>query len=172
MVMILEHFYGADRKLQRPMYDLRRKQFSEFSSEEQMVFWQFDPLCEHFGVFDGETPLGFVSVGDYTQYPDVHHQFGLDKLIEGYSPSLRIKGVHRLASTGNPTALKILLMIAQEETKKNCDFFFGYTAPSKNMPNDTSRQILGEKYCSLSGAQPLGTRTHQGVEQHFFGKWM
>ena len=170
--MQIKHFYGADRELQKYMYDLRRKQFSDFSPEEQMVYWQFDPLCEHFGVFNNKTPLCFVSVGDYNQYPDIHQQFNLDELIEGYSSSIKIKGVHRLVSTGNPIALKILLEATQEETKKNCDFFFGYTAPSKNMPQDTSRHKLGETYCLLSGAQSLGTRNIQGIEQHFFGKWI
>ena len=174
--MNIEHFYGADKTLQKSMYDLRRSNFTEFSPEEQMVYWQFDPLSEHFIVFDGKTPLGSISVGNYSEYPDIHQQFGLDKLIEGYSPSLKIKGVHRLATIPevrrNIVVLRNLLKVAEEETRKDCDFFFGYTAPSKNVPEDNSRFELGKKYCSLSNAKPIGGRIHQGVEQHFFGKWV
>ncbi len=174
--MKVEHFYGANKILQKSMYDLRRSNFAEFSPEEQMVYWQFDPLSEHFIVFDGETPLGSISVGNYSEYLDVHKQFGLDKLIKGYSPILKIKGVHRLATIpevrGNILVLRNLLKVAEEETRKDCDFFFGYTAPSKNTPGDISRFELGEKYCSISNAKSIGRRVYQGVEQHFFGKWV
>jgi len=174
--MKIEHFYGADKRLQKFMYKLRRINFSEFSFEEQMIYWQFDPLSEHFIIFNDNIALGSISVTNYSNYPDTHEYYGLNNLISGYSPKLRIKGVHRLSineeARNNFIVLRTLLTVAKEETQKNCDFFFGYVAPSKNNPQDKSRYQLGEKYCLISKAKPIGTRISQGIEQHFFGKWV
>ena len=90
--MIMEHFYAGDRRLQMALYDIRRAAFSpEFGPDEQMVYWRFDPLSEHFVLFDGKCPVGAVTVADYSGFPDVHQMFDLAKMIPEYRDSLRVK---------------------------------------------------------------------------------
>lgn len=174
--MILEKFYGADKVLQRGMYDIRRASFPEFSPEEQMVYWQFDPLCTHLMVFDEGKAIGSISIGEYYKYLDVHEQFGLDKLIDDYSSKLKIKGAHRLAiipeARNNIGILKMLIDATKEEMSKDSDFIFGYVAPSRSTPNDSSRYNLSKIYCRISGATAIGENQSQGVTRKFFGKWV
>jgi hypothetical protein len=173
--MKLEKFYGADKVLQRGMYDIRRASFPEFSPEEQMVYWQFDPLCTHLMVFDEGKAIGSISIGEYYTYLDVHEIFGVDKLIQDYSSNLRIKGVHRLATIpevrNNIGVLKMLMDATKEEASKDSDFVFGYVAPSLNNPSDKSRYDLSRLYCRISGAKEIGENKSQGVTRKFFGRW-
>jgi len=168
MEPIIEKIPRQNPVLLHVVYGIRQTVFEKeqgFPKKDRMVFNEWDALATHYLLINQKTPIGTISVVDWT---------GLTEILKSQQlpTDLRIAKLTKLAILPPHRSVKNLkrLVLSLIPDLAKFEYITADIAPPSSHPDDTSRYDLENSYSHLFNLERISIVNDGYVSKHILGR--